>query len=129
MGMENFRVLVADDLRSMRNVIKSILRNIGFSDIYEAEDGQQSLNLLRKESMQLVVCDWNMPRMTGLDLLEAMRADNDLADIPFIMVTAENSKERITQAIQAGTDEYVVKPFNEETLRKKIANALRRRSA
>lgn len=129
MGMESFHVLVADDLRSMRNVIKSILRNIGFAELYEAEDGQQSLNLLRKETIHLVVCDWNMPKMTGLELLEAMRADSNLADIPFIMVTAENSKERITQAIEAGTDEYVVKPFNEETLRKKIANALRRHSS
>ena len=127
--METFQVLVADDLRSMRNVIKSILRNIGFANIYDAEDGQQSLNVLRKETIHLVVCDWNMPKMTGLELLETMRADSNLADIPFIMVTAENSKERITQAIEAGTDEYVVKPFNEETLRKKIANALRRHSS
>ncbi len=127
MNPADTKILVVDDIRTMRNVIKGILRNLGFTQLLDAEDGNQALGLLRSEDLDLVICDWNMPKMNGLEVLETMRSDSSLQGIPFIMVTAENSKERITKAIEAGTDEYVVKPFNEDTMRTKISNALKKR--
>ncbi|MFO8156077.1 MAG: response regulator [Pseudomonadota bacterium] len=127
MNPADTKILVVDDIRTMRNVIKGILRNLGFTQLLDAEDGNQALGLLRSEDLDLVICDWNMPKMNGLEVLETMRSEDALRGIPFIMVTAENSKARITKAIESGTDEYVVKPFNEDTMRTKIANALKKR--
>lgn len=114
------KVLVVDDFSTMRRILKNILKQIGFSDIEEAEDGNTALVRLRLGGFGLVVSDWNMPNMTGLDLLKAIRADNDLNKMPVLMVTAEAKKENVMDAIQAGVNNYVVKPFTAAALKEKI---------
>ncbi len=114
------KVLVVDDFSTMRRIVKNILKQIGYSDIEEAEDGNTALVRLRQGGFGLVVSDWNMPNMTGLDLLKAIRADNDLNKMPVLMVTAEAKKENVMDAIQAGVNNYVVKPFTAAALKEKI---------
>ncbi|MBI4714878.1 MAG: chemotaxis response regulator CheY [Nitrospirae bacterium] len=116
----NMKVLVVDDFSTMRRIVKNILRQLGFSNIEEAEDGNGALAKLRQDHFGLVVTDWNMPNMTGLDLVKAIRADAGIKDIPILMVTAEAKKENVVEAIQAGVNNYVVKPFTPETLREKL---------
>src|SRR4030066_1775677 len=114
------KVLVVDDFSTMRRIVKNILKQICFSDIEEAEDGNSALARRRQGGFGLLVSDWNMPNMTGLDLLKAIRADNVLNNMPVLMVTAEAKKENELDAIKAGVNNYEVKPFTAEVLKEKI---------
>lgn len=114
------KILVVDDFSTMRRILKNILRQIGYQEIEEAEDGQAALTKLKVEKFDFVVTDWNMPNMTGLDLLKAMRAEPALKDVPVLMVTAEAQQDNVVQAVQAGVNNYIVKPFTAETLKEKI---------
>ncbi|MCC6544086.1 MAG: chemotaxis response regulator CheY [Nitrospirae bacterium] len=114
------KVLVVDDFSTMRRILKNILKQIGYSEIEEAEDGNSALMRLKQGGYGLVVSDWNMPNMTGLDLLKAIRADNALSNMPVLMVTAEAKKENVLDAIKAGVNNYVVKPFTADVLKEKI---------
>jgi two-component system, chemotaxis family, chemotaxis protein CheY len=116
----SIKVLVVDDFATMRRIVKGVLRQLGFSNIIEAEDGSVALTELKKEKIGLIVSDWNMPNMTGLDLLKAVRGDGELKSIPFIMVTAEGQKENVIEAVKAGVSNYVVKPFTPETFGEKL---------
>ena len=113
-------VLVVDDAATMRRIVKGLLRELGIKNIREAENGSTALDELRKKKADLVVSDWNMPVMNGLDLLRAIRQDNDLKSTPVLMVTAEAKKENIIEALQAGVSNYIVKPFNAKTLEEKL---------
>ncbi|MBI5194300.1 MAG: chemotaxis response regulator CheY [Nitrospirae bacterium] len=114
------KILVVDDFSTMRRIVKNILKQIGFSNIDEAEDGNNALLKLKQEKFDMVVSDWNMPNMTGLDLLKAIRSDSVINNMPVLMVTAEAKKENVLEAIQAGVNNYVVKPFTADTLKDKI---------
>lgn len=114
------KVLVADDFATMRKIVRNILKQIGFDDIVEAEDGQAAIQVLRNENIGLVVTDWNMPNMTGLELLQKIRNDPKIAHLPVLMVTAEGLKENVIAAVKAGVNNYVVKPFTAEVLQEKI---------
>jgi len=116
----NMAVLLVDDFATMRRILKNILTQIGFSNIYEADDGKSALKLLKNQKIDLIMCDWNMPIMNGLDLLNVVRGDDALKEIPFVMVTAEAQKENIIQAVQAGVNNYIVKPFTTETITQKL---------
>jgi two-component system, chemotaxis family, chemotaxis protein CheY len=117
-------VLVVDDYGTMRRIIRNLLTQIGFTNIEEAADGAAALGKLRERSFGLVISDWNMEPMTGLQLLQEVRADNKLKPTPFIMVTAESKTENVVAAKEAGVNNYIVKPFNAETLKKKIESVL-----
>ncbi len=125
----NAKILVVDDFSTMRRIVKGILKRLGYREIDEAEDGQMALKRLKEARYQLIICDWNMPVMTGLDLLKAVRSDEELKGIPFLMVTAEAKKENILEAIQAGVSNYIVKPFTEEVLSKKLEDIFKSRAA
>lgn len=114
-------VLIVDDYGPMRRVLRSLLRQLGFADVDEAEDGAAALALLRNRRYGLVISDWNMRPVTGLDLLREVRADPGLASLPFVMLTAESKTENVIAAREAGASGYVVKPFDAQTLRAKIA--------
>jgi len=116
----SIKVLVVDDFATMRRIVKGVLKQLGFKDIIEADDGTTALNELKKEKVGLIVSDWNMPKMTGLDLLKKVRGDEQLKEIPFIMVTAEGQKENVIEAVKAGVSNYIVKPFTPETLSEKL---------
>jgi two-component system chemotaxis response regulator CheY len=121
MGVDTtMKVLVVDDFATMRRIVKGVLKQLGFSDIIEAENGSSALDELKKEKVGLIVSDWNMPKMTGLDLLKAVRGDERLKSIPFIMVTAEGQKENVLEAVKAGVSNYIVKPFTPETFNEKL---------
>jgi len=120
----SIRVMVVDDFATMRRIIKGALKQLGFSDIIEAEDGDLAFKMLKKDKVGLIVSDWNMPNMTGIDLLKAVRQDSNLKGTPFIMVTAEGQKDNIIQAVQSGVSNYVVKPFTPETSNKKVTTVL-----
>ena len=113
-------VLIVDDFATMRKIVKNILRQIGFESLFEADDGKAALAVLKNEDIHFVVSDWNMPNMSGLDLLKAIRDDPDLKESPFLMVTAEGQKENIVEAAKAGVSNYVVKPFTMDVLHEKI---------
>jgi len=114
------KVLVVDDFATMRRILKNILKQIGFSNIAEAEDGKTALTQLKNDGFDLVLCDWNMPEMTGLELLKKVRSDDKLKDTPFVMVTAEAQKDNILDAVKAGVSNYVVKPFTAETIEERL---------
>lgn len=116
----NMKILVVDDFATMRRIIKNILTQLGFKNIIEADDGTTALSVLKSEKIGLIVSDWNMPKMTGLDLLKAVRADASMADTPFIMVTAEAQQDNIILAVKAKVSQYIVKPFTAETLSEKL---------
>ncbi len=116
----NMRVLVVDDFSTMRRIIKNILRQIGFTDIVEADDGSTAWEVLNKDKIEFVISDWNMPIMTGIELLRKVRASEEFSDMPFLMVTAEAQQENIIEAVQAKVSNYIVKPFTAETLKQKI---------
>ena len=116
----SMKVLVVDDFATMRRIVKGVLKQLGFSNIVEAEDGTAALDALKKEKVGLIVSDWNMPKMTGLDLLKAVRSDEGLKETPFIMVTAEGQKENVIEAVKAGVSNYIVKPFTPETFNEKL---------
>ena len=120
----SIKVLVVDDFATMRRIVKGVLRQMGFDKIVEAEDGSIALEALKKEEIGLIVSDWNMPNMTGLDLLKAVKGDDSLKGIPFIMVTAEGLKENVLEAVKVGVTNYIVKPFTPEAFSEKIQAAL-----
>jgi two-component system, chemotaxis family, chemotaxis protein CheY len=120
----NIKVLVVDDYKTMTRIIRNLLKQIDFHDADEASDGHEALAKLRGGGFGLVISDWNMQPMTGLDLLREVRADAKLKHLPFIMVTAESKTENVVAAKQAGVSNYIVKPFNAETLREKIEKVL-----
>lgn len=113
-------ILVVDDFATMRRIVKTCLKQLGFANLTEAPDGQEALNKLKGGEFQLIVSDWNMPNMMGIDLLKAVRADENLQSIPFLMVTAEAQKEHILEAAKAGVSNYIIKPFDSDTLRSKL---------
>ncbi len=114
------KVLVVDDFATMRRILRNILKQIGFTNIAEAEDGSAALKELKKEKYDLILSDWNMPKMPGIDLLNAIRADDELMGIPFVMITAEAQKDNIVGAVKAGVNSYIEKPFTAETISEKL---------
>jgi two-component system chemotaxis response regulator CheY len=116
----SMKILVVDDMSTMRRIVKNIMKQLGFANVEEAENGQDALEKLRAESFGFIICDWNMPVMTGIDLLRAIRADDKLKATPFLMVTAEAQKENLIEAIQAGVSNYIVKPFTAEVVQEKM---------
>lgn len=116
----NMKVLIVDDFATMRRILKNIMKQLGFSNITEAENGKNALKILKGETIDLVLCDWNMPEMPGIDLLNAVRSDDQLKKTPFVMVTAEAQKENILEAVKAGVSSYIVKPFTAETVEEKL---------
>ncbi|MDT8879161.1 chemotaxis response regulator CheY [Halomonas sp. 1390] len=120
MADKNMSILVVDDFPTMRRIVRSLLKELGFTNVEEAEDGQDALNKLKAGGFEFVVSDWNMPNLDGLDMLKQIRADDGLKDLPVLMVTAEAKKENIIAAAQAGANGYVVKPFTSATLEEKL---------
>ena len=116
----NMKIVVVDDMSTMRRIVKNILKQLGFNNLEEAENGQEALTKLKADTYGFVVSDWNMPVMMGIDMLRAIRADESLKKIPVLMVTAEAQKENLMEAVQAGVSNYVVKPFTAETMQDKI---------
>lgn len=114
------RILIADDQPLTRNLVKSILRGVGFTDIMVAEDGEQAIRQLSCNPCDLVICDWNMPKVTGLEVLKAVRQELKLHSLPFLMLTAEAYRENVVAAMKAGTNDYIAKPFTAETLLNKV---------
>ena len=121
---KSMNILVVDDYATMRRIIKNLLKQLGFSNIYEAADGQQALGVIAETNFGLIISDWNMEPMTGLELLKSVRADDKTKHMPFIMVTAESKTENVIAAKQAGVNNYIVKPFNAETLKTKMASVI-----
>lgn len=117
---QNMKILAVDDFSTMRRIVRNILRQLGYSNILEADDGSSALEQLKHDKVDFIITDWNMPNMSGLDLLKAIRADSNLKDIPVLLVTAEALKENVVAAVQAGVNGYIVKPFTAETLKEKI---------
>lgn len=117
----NMNVLVVDDADTMRRIVCNLFRGLGIKNLREAENGNTALQELKAKKVDLVVSDWNMPVMSGIELLRAIRADEELKSIPVLMVTAEAKKENIIEAVQAGASNYIVKPFNAKTLEEKLA--------
>jgi two-component system chemotaxis response regulator CheY len=116
----NTKILVVDDFSTMRRIVRNLLKELGYTNVEEAEDGAMALSRLRNEPFDFVVSDWNMPVMDGLTLLQNIRADPELSKMPVLMVTAEAKKENIIAAAQAGASGYVVKPFTAATLEEKL---------
>jgi two-component system chemotaxis response regulator CheY len=114
------KILVVDDFATMRRIIKNILKQLGYDNVEEADDGANALKKLRASKFDFVVTDWNMPNMSGLDLVKAMRADEALKETPILMVTAEAMKENIVEAVKSGVNNYIVKPFTAEVMKAKI---------
>lgn len=124
------KVLVVDDFPTMRRIVSNLLRHIGFEHIDEAEDGDDALNILRSGGFGLVISDWNMPNMEGIDLLRHVRKEPEpLNDIPFLMVAAEAEKEKVIEAIKAGADNYIVKPFTAEILKERLEKIAERKKS
>jgi len=120
----NINVLIVDDYRTMLRIIRNLLKQLDFNNVDEATDGQEALSKLRAGNFGLVISDWNMAPMTGLDLLKEVRADARLKSLPFIMITAESKTENVVAAKAAGVSNYIVKPFNAETLKDKIEKVM-----
>lgn len=116
----NMKILVVDDFATMRKVVRNMLRQIGCENVNEAENGEEGFRMAQSDSYGLIVSDWNMPVMTGLEFLKACRAEEKTKNTPFLMVTAEALKENIIQAIQAGASNYIVKPFTPQVFEEKL---------
>ncbi len=125
MDFGTVKVLIVDDARVTRQILKRMLVAIGFQDFVEAENGVDALNRVKDEQVGLILSDWNMPKMTGLDFLKHLRADSRISSVPFIMVTAERMENNIIEAVQAGVTAYIKKPFGVRELEIKIRQALR----
>ena len=123
---KGIRILIVDDFSTMRRIVKNLLSDLGFTNFAEADDGTTALIELQKAKFDLVVTDWNMPGMPGIDLLKAIRADAALAKIPVLMVTAEAKREQIIEAAQAGVNGYIIKPFTAATLEDKLVKIFER---
>ncbi len=116
----DMRILVVDDFATMRRIIKNILKQLGYTKIDEADDGATALPMLKSQHYDLIISDWNMPQMSGLELLKSVRSDEELKDTPFLMVTAEAQKENIIEAVKAKVSNYIIKPFTADTLAEKL---------
>ena len=123
---KDMKILIVDDFSTMRRIIKNLLRDLGFNDTTEADDGQTALPMLQTGKFDFLVTDWNMPGMDGLTLLKHVREDEALKDMPVLMVTAEAKREQIVVAAQAGVNGYIVKPFTAATLKEKIEKIFER---
>lgn len=124
MADKKMKFLVVDDFSTMRRIVINLLKELGYSNIEEAEDGAVALKKLQAEKFDFVVTDWNMPNMTGLELLQAIRADGGLKHLPVLLVTAEAKNDNIVAAAQAGASGYIVKPFTAVTLEEKLAKII-----
>jgi len=120
MADKNLKILVVDDFSTMRRIVRNLLKELGYTNVDEAEDGVVALQKLKGSNFQFVVTDWNMPNMTGIELLRAIRADVALKQLPVLMITAEAKKENIIEAAQSGASGYIVKPFTAGTLEEKL---------
>jgi two-component system, chemotaxis family, chemotaxis protein CheY len=120
------KFLIVDDFATMRRIIRNLLRQLGYNNIEEAEDGAVGLRKLQSQEVDFVICDWNMPNMTGIELLREIRSDDALKELPFLMVTAEAIKENIIEAVKAGVSNYIVKPFTADVLQEKIEAILKK---
>lgn len=116
----DMKILIVDDFSTMRRILKGALKQMDLRNIIEAEDGNLALKTLKQEKIDLILADWNMPNMNGLELLKAVRGDETLKEIPFIMITAEGQKDNVMEAVKAGVSNYLIKPFTPETLNEKI---------
>ncbi|RMP80244.1 Chemotaxis protein CheY [Pseudomonas syringae pv. actinidiae] len=123
---KNMKILIVDDFSTMRRIIKNLLRDLGFTNTSEADDGLTALPMLQSGAFDFLVTDWNMPGMTGIDLLREVRKDDRLKSLPVLMVTAEAKREQIIEAAQAGVNGYVVKPFTAQALKEKIEKIFER---
>jgi len=121
---KNMPILIVDDYKTMLRIIRNLLKQIGFDNVDEATDGSQALQKLREKKFSLVISDWNMEPMTGIELLREVRSDDNLKKLPFIMVTAESKTENVVIAKEAGVSNYIVKPFNAATLKSKLTGVL-----
>lgn len=121
---KHIKILVVDDFATMRKVIRNLLKQVGYENIVEAEDGVSALKALKSQKIDLIVSDWNMPNMTGLELLKEVRSDEELKPTPFLMVTAEALQDNVIAAVKAGVSNYIVKPFTAEVLNEKIKKIL-----
>jgi two-component system chemotaxis response regulator CheY len=117
---KNMKILVVDDFATMRKIIKNLLKQVGYKNIVEADDGVAALRILKSQKINFIISDWNMPNMNGLEFLKAVRADSELSNLPFLMVTAEALKDNVVTAVKAGVSNYIVKPFTAEVLNEKI---------
>ncbi|MCE9633130.1 MAG: chemotaxis response regulator CheY [Methylophilales bacterium] len=117
---KNLKMLVVDDFSTMRRIVRNLLKELGFTNVEEAEDGVSALNKLQSGRFEFVVTDWNMPNMSGIELLKNIRKDPNLKDLPVLMVTAEAKRENIVEAAQSGANGYIVKPFTATTLEEKL---------
>ncbi len=117
----SMKIIVVDDFSTMRRIIKNILKQIGFTNVDEAENGQVAISKIADGNYDFVISDWNMPEMNGIELLKRVRANESTKDLPFLMVTAEAKKENVLEAVKAGVNNYIVKPFTAETLQEKIS--------
>ena len=126
---KNYPVLVVDDFSTMRRIIKTALKQMGIEDITEAEDGKIALQKLKLKDFKLIISDWNMPNLMGIDFLRRVRADEKYKHIPFLMVTAEARKDNVLEAAKAGVSNYITKPFTAEDLQKKIENIVVKQQA
>lgn len=124
MAYKDMTVLVVDDFSTMRRIVRNILRELEFKEILEADDGSSAVEILKTQKVDLIVSDWNMPKMTGLDLLKFVRSNEPTKDLPFLMVTAEAQKENIVEAVKARVSNYIIKPFTAVTLSEKLAKIL-----
>ena len=120
----SIKILIVDDFATMRRIMKNILKQLGYTNIAEADDGTTALEALKQGSFDLIISDWNMPKMTGLDLLKTVRKDPVYRATPFLMVTAEAQKQNVIEAVQAGVSNYVVKPFTAEAISEKLDKIL-----
>jgi two-component system chemotaxis response regulator CheY len=121
---KNMPILIVDDYKTMLRIIRNLLKQIGFENVEEATDGTQALQKLREKKFGLIISDWNMEPMTGIELLREVREDDNLKKLPFIMVTAESKTENVVIAKEAGVSNYIVKPFNAATLKSKLSGVL-----
>lgn len=121
---KGMRILVVDDFQTMRRIVINLLRQLGFTNVVEAADGMLALEKVRDDRIDLVISDWNMPNMSGMEFLRALRTDEKYKTLPFIMVTAEGKKENVIAAVQAGVNNYIVKPFNAATLKEKLVKVI-----
>ena len=126
---KGMKILVVDDFSTMRRIIRNLLRELGFTNSEEADDGSTALPLLKSGKFDFLITDWNMPIMEGIDLVRAVRADDSLRELPILMVTAEARREQIVAAAEAGVNGYIVKPFTAQTLEQKIAKIFERLGA
>lgn len=123
---KNIKILIVDDFSTMRRIIKNLLRDLGFTNTFEADDGNTALPMLKEGDFEFVVTDWNMPIMQGIDLLKEIRKDPQLKHLPVLMVTAEAKRDQIIEAAQAGVNGYIVKPFTAGTLKEKLDKVFER---